>query len=373
MLNNQKGMQWRPTWKWLIGVGSAIIALSIAGIIGNRADAGFVWAWDFLTKPQKVDDVRPLAFIFTIIFLSYVAWALFRQERLTKQNVLVEKQKQSAEGNYRKRAEQQKSLETKAEKATSENKQLTEANQVLTLQARALRSENVSLKRNYADMEREKQALTQQVAVLTKERGDLQGALLRMNHLANLDQSLLICIASVITNKSENREQAMKLLLKKFLKDATDVFTPDVCRASILRPDKSGEYLECWEHHCMPDISLRLERFYIGDRRNIKRGVAGHSFTTRDVEIVHLRRVNGRWKADHDQYTPSKNNVTPPTYRSFISAPIISPDNQCLGVLCLDSDRETTFDSDEVVKFADDLAARLGAAITIYNHLIATS
>jgi hypothetical protein len=178
----------------------------------------------------------------------------------------------------------------------------------------------------------------------------------------------LATMANMVDN--QNGEIAIEAILSTFLQTATTAFAPHVCRASIMRPDKQRRCLEVWAHHGMDAGSLPNDKFNIRDNFNGKRGVAGHTFMTGELGIVHLRKEGALWKGDHDHYLPSSTDVATPAYRAVATTAILGVNRRPIGILCFDSIKTNTFDHSEDHILLDDMAAIIGSLILTYKAIM---
>ena len=190
--------------------------------------------------------------------------------------------------------------------------------------------------------------------------------------MLELDESLLRLIASVMSE--ENLEKAMKNLVLKFLMSATSAFPGDVHRASLLLPDAKKEYLRIWEGYQMPDESKIRTHFYIGTKEMDRmRGIAGEAFFYRQLRVAHIKKENGRWERESDSkgYIEFDKERPYPPYCSLVCVPIFfgKDRDDCLGVVCFDSENTAAFDPPEVQKMLKTLAKRIASILFIYQQL----
>jgi hypothetical protein len=264
-------------------------------------------------------------------------------------------------------------LALEQQKAQSDVKRLQEVNTTFE-------RKNAGLRRALVRVRTQAEELTESNVTLKAENQQLReastlqkSALRRLEDVAELDLDLLTFLVPLLGSPAEAREQVMLSVLRKVLQDVAIVFEADVCRTSVLRPDSKGEYLEWWEHYGMPKEALRNDRFYIGEGKTIKRGVAAVAFRTKEPQVVHITKRGSQYYADHPQFSFRRGSMKPLDYSSAAVLPIIGPDDSCLGVLCVDSKQLTTFDQAEVIKFLDDLATRLAVAISTYHYMSAVN
>src|SRR5262249_8312002 len=133
-------------------------------------------------------------------------------------------------------------------------------------------------------------------------------------------------------------------LLRKFLRDAAEMFSGDVHRALLFRPDPTtdDQYLTLWElYGGIDEDSKQRKRFYVGPSKpDTKRGVAGESFYNRKLIVTHILEAKPHWKSDREAtyicFEPFDREDTSsfyPPYSSFVCIPIIigRDKNDCLG------------------------------------------
>jgi len=199
----------------------------------------------------------------------------------------------------------------------------------------------------------------------------------RAEHLASSDLVLLTLLQAGI-QEGQSREEAIKRVLELFLAKAVEVFSEDVPRACILRPNWQTGYLDVWAHYGFGNARLPDNHYNIRPEWNTPRGVAAFTFLTNNLQVVQSRKKNGLWmgyKAQTDQehpayLPPSAGNVKDPRYLSFATAPIRDADENCIAVLDFDSETSTTFVDEKDERMIEDLAAAIGAAIAIINRAI---
>jgi hypothetical protein len=205
----------------------------------------------------------------------------------------------------------------------------------------------------------------------------LEHALAIDHKILKLDDLLLLGLASCIP--SLNIEEEEKRIIKDILLGAIAEFDGQVHRAAILLPDVSGEYLYCWANYQMSQDSIDSMKFYIGadqSRRQREGGVAGEVFLTGELQVGHLRQVNGIWTCeDCPNYMKFPGRRPFPPYHSFVNIPLIGIDSHtpnsslttCLGVICFDSMNKDVFDSSARQVLLRTLARRITVAILIFK------
>jgi hypothetical protein len=357
---------------WVKTIITHLGVYAAGGLVGNRFDAGIVngalWIFDYLSEPQ-VADTRTWFVGFALA--AYLILAFLISYR---QAVFIDLDNAVAELN--------RSKEQLA-RAKNSNSELSKTNTALQSELDTVRSEFSTLKPQLTNLTTQNERLQAQVLKFTGQNIELLGenhhlhdavavqesARGRLEHLVELDLYLLAFLAPLLSMRSHERDKAMRALLKKVLSDVTKVFQEDVCRAHIWRPGIDVEYLEWWEHHGMPKAALRNDRFYIGEGKTVKRGIAAIAFRTKEPQVVHISKIGSQYHADHAEFSFRRGSMKPMDYSSVVVVPIIGPNDDCLGVLCLDSKRSNTFDQPETLKFLDDLATRLATAISTYHYI----
>lgn len=187
------------------------------------------------------------------------------------------------------------------------------------------------------------------------------------------DDGLLRLLPNLITLGDRNK--VAKQTANQYLRDTVGIFGEIGLRALILCPDRRNTtLLSPWESLNMSSDTLKNCKFYIGDDIRRRRGVAGETYKRRAMRIVHFKEVHGEWRADDDAYYSFKGEETNPPFRSFASVPILTVDSarrptECLGVLCIDSTENDTFDNPEDRQLLLIIANRLSALLRIYQHL----
>ncbi len=199
----------------------------------------------------------------------------------------------------------------------------------------------------------------------------LNRALGKMKNILELDDALLRFLPSWTHD-----EHQIKLFLAEALRDALELFQGEVCRASLLLPDPQ-EYLRVWTHYGMSQEDVNRIGFYIGSDASKQReaGVAGEAFLRRQLLVGHIKATEGTWVCDIGSYTRFPGSQFPPPYRSFIIVPIIAmapkPTERnvitCLGIICLDSMKQTVFDDSECQTALTLFARRFAIALLIYR------
>jgi hypothetical protein len=205
----------------------------------------------------------------------------------------------------------------------------------------------------------------------------LEHALAIDHKMLKLDNLLLLGLASWVP--SLNIEEEKKRIVTDVLLDAIAEFDGQIQRAALLLPDTSREYLYCWANYQMSQDSIDSMKFYVGadqGRRQREGGVAGEVFLTRELQVGHLRQVNGIWICeDCPNYLKFPGKRPFPPYHSFVNIPIIGIDPNtpnsssitCLGVICFDSMNKDVFDSAACQLVLRTFTRRITAALLIFK------
>ncbi|MDQ3706975.1 MAG: GAF domain-containing protein [Chloroflexota bacterium] len=355
---------------------TVLLGWGIGGLIGNRFDAGALWFLEYMGKPQ-VGDSRMWVVSFILVFGSivYFGWhhrnvLLEEIDRLhdiaNEKETFATRQRDKNRTLARELAElQQQHAEVKTQLSSEKQRSTAALHELAALRANynSQRDQVSRLTREYAQLQSETEPLS-------IELEDRKAALQRAGQLATLDFDLLKMLTTIIHSRAEDREIQMRSLLDKFLKQVVQVFDPELCRASIWRPDSASEYLEPWGHFKMPEESLRNNRFYIGDGNQERRGAAGVCYKTKDYKIIHIIEDGPLYRSDDPDFVLDEGNMVEPCYRSVAIVPMRAPEGRCLGVLCLDSSDQTTFDGPGIANFLTSLAQRMASAAVVYNHVV---
>jgi hypothetical protein len=204
---------------------------------------------------------------------------------------------------------------------------------------------------------------------LQSATASVEDALRKTEKLTDAQLSFMVNMASYVRKRSEPSSD-IKPVFEVFLRALTEIFSNTICRASILLPDKDEHSLEVFAHYNMPAESLNPARFPIDDRFATRTSVAGHTYLRREVLVIRVFRQGGVWATNRpDLYQFRASNMVEPSYRSFASIPIIDSDDRCLGVLCIDSTTENTFDGESVSELLYDLGVSVAAGLVIYQHI----
>jgi hypothetical protein len=204
----------------------------------------------------------------------------------------------------------------------------------------------------------------------------LEHALAIDHKVLKLDDLLLLGLASWVPSLDVEKEK--ERIITDILLETIAEFDGQIHRAALLLPDVSGEYLQCWANYEMSQDSINNMKFYIGKdkiRRQREGGVAGDVFHTKDLQVGHLRQVNGNWVCeDCPNYMKFPGRRPFPPYRSFVNIPILgidtnAPDSSatCLGVICFDSRDKDVFDHAARQTVLRTLARRITAALLIFK------
>src|SRR5579883_322911 len=189
-------------------------------------------------------------------------------------------------------------------------------------------------------------------------------------HILGLDNGLLKMLTILV--KEDNRQDAIRLLIKKLLHDAREAF-PEARKASLFLPDEQKEnllfYLSTgWDG---ADGSSR-RTFYIGNHDPEKKaGSAGEAFLRQKTLVTRFEKGADGLRPTRDSYIFFDDEHSALPYSSLVCVPILldkkKPD--CLGVVCFDSKNPNTFDPPEIQTMLDLLSVRIAVALEIFRHL----
>lgn len=186
--------------------------------------------------------------------------------------------------------------------------------------------------------------------------------------LLKLDDSLLRKIPELALGG--NPEERVHRLLQEFLHDCVNVFSPDICRAAVYH--RMGDFLKKWIAHAMPE---ETGDFYVGKDPlpGQRRGVAGVTFLTGQLLVVHVLQDGEMWRVDHDEYIPHYDMRNLPPYKAFVAIPLYgaggASESEIIGVLCLDSTKGDMFDPEPTRRLLMTIGTRVAAAMQIYHSL----
>lgn len=198
---------------------------------------------------------------------------------------------------------------------------------------------------------------------------DVEDALRKTEKLTDAQLGFIVNTASYVRKRLEPTSD-IKPVFEVFLRNLTEIFSNTICRASILLPDSKRGSLEVFAHCNMPFASLTPGRFPIDNRFATKWSVAGHTYLRREVVVIKVFKQGGVWTTNRpDLYQFRTSNMVEPAYRSFASVPIMDSGDRCLGVLCIDSTTETTFDGESVTELLYDLGVNVAAGLVIRQHM----
>lgn len=185
--------------------------------------------------------------------------------------------------------------------------------------------------------------------------------------LNNLDGTIFLLLSRLPS--ISNPSNTTSILINEFLDSTLELIELFINAPglSICLPDLSDpEYLVIC--HSMPPVAdevVRTLRFYTGSANNRKRGIAGCSFITNQLQVAKLsKQTNGQWVADHEHYL----NTGASRYQLFkssIALPIPGPSTTPLGIMCVDSCNPDAFDSKEVQNLLAEVARRFAVVILV--------
>lgn len=147
---------------------------------------------------------------------------------------------------------------------------------------------------------------------------DERRALVVSTALVQTDETLLRLLPALAT--APNRDNAVKLLLEEFLRDATAVFGGDVSRGMVLRP--ADDDLTPWVGYQMPQETMDRTRFPLNRPSSGPEGVALKTFRDGKLCVTHLGQKNGTWRPDKKAYLVFAQSRPHPPYRSFVTVAI---------------------------------------------------
>ncbi len=244
--------------------------------------------------------------------------------------------------------------------------------------------------RNKAPLGGPLESVQKQMEAMQALNGTLQQQLETMQELLLNNQGTLVRFLPLLTaaEDQKERDRVVVTLLRELLIDCAQMFDETISRGLILRPDPNDRsqlvpwYVEGndgsrrYAEYGMESESLGPKRFYIGeatDRPGQRRGVAGVAFKQGGIHVVHFTKKGRRWEPDEyrEHYVEFIQSRRTLPYRVFaaIALPIDGPEEDRVGVLCLDSMRRDCFDPPELQALLTGLASRFVAGILVYNHL----
>lgn len=186
--------------------------------------------------------------------------------------------------------------------------------------------------------------------------------------LIRLDDGLVRALPQLLPR--QDRETALRPLVREWLRDCAAIFAPDVSRVTLLRP-VNVERLEPWESYGMPDSSLAERCFYIGREHAParRRGIAGEVFISGKHRVVDLGERDGLWVASDDAYIDFEGETRFPRYLTFVAVPIVGHRERPIGVLCLDSKTVGIFGHEPLLGLLLALGQRIGVAVELAETL----
>lgn len=177
-------------------------------------------------------------------------------------------------------------------------------------------------------------------------------------HIANLD--------SVPSDEERSR-----LAVERSVDIIWNVFPTQGIRAHVLTPN--GDWLEPYSHEHMPKQWGSDRKFYIGDDPKIRSGVAGLSYQNDVPIVVRMKHDGTRWNASHDEFIDFNPNNTEPMYKSFVCIRMVRSNDSTdgIGVLCIDSQHEPTFDARKLSSWLCSSAQQLQYCCSVLRIKIA--
>jgi hypothetical protein len=162
--------------------------------------------------------------------------------------------------------------------------------------------------------------------------------------------------------------------MHELLADATEVITNTVSGvygASLYLPHDK-DYLKIWVAYQVPEDSRKNALCYIGSNTDIKRGVAGECFCEKTTLVAHKTNQVDKSKDlifDRESYLHFGKHGTHPAFESFICAPVVAENGECLGVLCFDSVYLTVFNNVALQKAIEKLGHIIAHLINLHETL----
>ncbi|HKP52732.1 MAG TPA: metallophosphoesterase [Chloroflexia bacterium] len=191
--------------------------------------------------------------------------------------------------------------------------------------------------------------------------------------LTELDGQILDLLATAGAGEWSEHVVEQDFLVQ-VLKNVVEGFDWNVQRASILLPDRTGEYLlirATYGDDAHASVR-RQAQFYIGDQPNESHGLAGVAYVTNKPQISRVFQHLGFWKATHPDYVFVGKNLEEPQYKSVVTVPIRGLLDDVLGVLAVDSTEATAFEGREALDILLQIAERLGHAIMVMRQITST-
>jgi len=186
--------------------------------------------------------------------------------------------------------------------------------------------------------------------------------------LIGLDGELLLLMPGLLTRP--DRADAAKDITRAVLRRITEIWPSKVQRAYVLLPDKSGDFLTPWCGFQMADETMRRAKFQLHGTGHIAMGVAGQAFIHKQTRVVHMRTDGSM---DTEEYIEFDTARKMKPYKSFVCVPMLAQTDDCVGIMCLDSNTDgTVFDPQEITGLLVALGARLATLISMYQSLEAT-
>lgn len=168
----------------------------------------------------------------------------------------------------------------------------------------------------------------------------------------------------------EGPDRRLVKVLKTALTASAKAFGPTVHRGMVLMPTADNEWLEPVADYKMPAQTLKESRYYIGRNKQIqgRTGVARTVFLTGVTKVVCVFERNGEWVAVDPDYRRPSPADTAPSYRTFICVAIKWQDD-CFGVLCMDSHTENCFNGEQARQLIGNLGTRLATAFVLHERI----
>jgi transcriptional regulator with GAF, ATPase, and Fis domain len=187
-------------------------------------------------------------------------------------------------------------------------------------------------------------------------------------NIIEIDRTLLDSLSKLAKGNDPGSE--FDILATSILNAISNIHEFSGSGISIFCPDpKDNDYLVPWKS-CHTESQSTAAKFYIGSISNIKRGTAGEVYKDKRTIIVHIDVDSGQIKSDDGGFYVVFPGQGIPRYRSFMCVPVIDTDGNSLGVLSIDSQDRTAFDSDKVQELVNLIANRLGAILLVTLNIL---
>lgn len=195
--------------------------------------------------------------------------------------------------------------------------------------------------------------------------------------LIELDQTLLTLIESfdrntITSGYNQSDLNPLDKLFDVLFVNIQKVFNNDFLRGSILIPDEEGEFLKVVAQHEMSELSLKPNRFYIGDKRRLPTGIAGQTYLDGIPRVVRFTHENGISKPDVQNLYISDPERPRVAYNTLVCIPIKEGNQDPIGVMCLDSQNREAFQSKVILDYLQTVGERMFIFLELSNQNIDT-